>query len=74
MESRNLRHENMLQCLSLTACLILLYFLQAFEALVKEMGSAADKSPRNGTLTSQQNYRLHETVDGGSQKTKCLQC
>ena len=49
------------------------FFFQAFEALVKEMGSATDKSPQNGTLTSH-NYRLHESVDGGSPNTKCLQC
>ena len=63
----------MLDCLFVTCVPACSIYLQAFEALVKEMGAAADKCPQNDTLTSH-NYRLHESVDGGSPKMRCLRC
>ena len=51
----------------------MLCLLQAFELLVREMGKVAEKCPQTDTLTSR-NYKLHDSVDGGSPNMKCLQC
>lgn len=61
---------NVTYCIQSMLCFI---YLQAFEALVKEMGAAAEKNPQNDTLKSH-NYKLHESVDGDRPRMKCLQC
>ena len=47
--------------------------LQAFEAIVKEMAVLVDKLPHHNSHSGS-NVKLHDSIDGHTEKSTCSRC